>query len=132
MPGPDEQNSVAFTGHLQGADLRGARLHGHFHRWDLDRADLSGAKLSGPCSALDLGPTTVSGTDFDGVELNGTRMTALRAQAPPSFAGMKVGDFDGACTVFRDSDLVDAKLTIAGTTDVRAPAAARQPSSRSA
>ncbi len=117
MPGPDEQTNVAFTGQLQGADLRGAHLHGHFHRWDLDRADLTGAKLSGvELSASTLDHTTVSGTDFDGDELDGTRMTALRAQVPPSFAGVKIGDEDGACTVLKDSDLVGAKLTIAGTT----------------
>ena len=130
MPGPNEENGVAFAGHLEGADLRGARLLGPFRRWDLDGADLSGANLSGTVlvgSTLDA--ATVSGTNFDGAILNGTRMTALRAQAPPSFAGIEVGDFDHACTVFRDSDLVDAKLTIAGKRRMRGrPAAAPQPS----
>lgn len=113
MPGENEETNIAFRGELQGADLREAQLHGDFLRWDLSDADLTSANLSHiELVGSTLDHTIVSAANFDGDALEGTRLIALRAESPPSLVGVEVGSY-GGCTVFRDSDLVNAKLTIA-------------------
>ena len=67
-----------------------------------DNATLDGAVLD---------HTVVTRTGFDGTDLRGARLVALRYRSPPSFAGVRVGPFGGSCTTFKDTSLVNARLT---------------------
>jgi uncharacterized protein YjbI with pentapeptide repeats len=108
--------TVAFEQDLSGADLKGAILSGDFSGWNLSGADLSGADLSGASLAgadltgAVLDRTVVAGAVFDGSDLRGAQLRGLRHGAPPSFADVRVGPFNGACTVFQDTDLLGARL----------------------
>ena len=96
-PDPD----VAYDRDLSGAVLNGATVSGDFGGWDFSGAQLPGATLNG---------TGVSGTDFSGADLRGAHMTSLVTSAPPDLTGVRIGALDGACTLFKNSDLVGAGL----------------------
>ena len=48
----------------------------------------------------------MSGADFTGADLRGAHMTSLVTSAPPNLAGVRIGALAGACTLFKNSDLV--------------------------
>jgi uncharacterized protein YjbI with pentapeptide repeats len=105
---------LGYMQHLNGADLSDATLTGDFSGWNLSDAGLSGATLSNTSLAgAFLDHTRVDGADFDGADLRGAQLTALRYDEPPTFTGVRVGPFGAACTTFRATDLVAAKLTLA-------------------
>jgi uncharacterized protein YjbI with pentapeptide repeats len=104
--------SIAYEGDVSGADLTGATLHGTFDTWNFTGTKLNGAKFMGASLAGSvLDRTVVDDTSFDGSDLRGARVEELRYAVPPSFAGVRVGPFNGSCTVFGDTDLVNARLT---------------------
>jgi uncharacterized protein YjbI with pentapeptide repeats len=125
---PDQ---VAYLGQLNGADLRGATLGGDLSFWSFNNADLGDADLSGASlGGAVLDHTKVDATDFDGADLRGAQLNDLRYDRPPQLTRIQVGryggwcvgysggqcvTYDGAsCTVVKDTDLVAAKLTLAG------------------
>jgi uncharacterized protein YjbI with pentapeptide repeats len=114
-------NVVAYQSDLSGASLGGATLTGNFNGWNLSGADLTGTVLSGAdltganltsavLSGATLDQTVVDRTVFDGSDLRGTHLVGLRFGAPPSFSGVRVGPFNGSCTIFQDTDLLNARL----------------------
>jgi uncharacterized protein YjbI with pentapeptide repeats len=105
--------SIAYEGDVSGADLTGATLHKTFEGWNFNGTTLSGVRfLDAPSLAGSvLDRSVVDGTSFDGSDLRGARVEELRYVVPPSFAGVRVGLFNGTCTVLRDTDLVNARLT---------------------
>jgi uncharacterized protein YjbI with pentapeptide repeats len=106
---------VAYMRHLNDSDLSGATLTGDFSSWNLSFSNLRDATLSKTSLAgAVLDHTRVDGADFDGADLRGAQLTALRYDDPPTFTGVRVGPFGGSCTTFRATDLVAAKLTLAG------------------
>lgn len=103
--------TIAYEGDLTGADLTGATLEGDFSRWTLSGANLTRATfLDASLAGAVLDHTVVDRTDFDGVDLRGAHLTALQYRAPPTFGGVKIGSLAGTCTVFKDTDLVNANL----------------------
>jgi uncharacterized protein YjbI with pentapeptide repeats len=105
-------SSIAYEGDVSGADLAGATLLGTLNGWNLSGANLTDATFEGASLAgAVLDHTVVDRTVFDGVDLRGATLTALRYRAPPSFAGVKIGPFGGKCTAFKDTALVNARLT---------------------
>jgi len=104
--------SIAYEGDVSGADLTGATLHKSFEGWNFNGTTLSGAKfLDASLAGSVLDRTVVDDTSFDGSDLRGALMEQLRYAVPPSFAGVIVGPFNGRCTEFRDTNLVNARLT---------------------
>jgi uncharacterized protein YjbI with pentapeptide repeats len=105
--------SIAYEGDVSGADLTGATLHRTFDTWNFSGTTLSDVRfLDAPSLAGSvLDRTVVDGTSFDGSNLRGARVEELRYAVAPSFAGVTIGPFNGKCTVFRDTDLVNAGLT---------------------
>ena len=108
---------------LSRANLTGAVLHTRLEHViglgtaALTRTDLSGASLTG----VDLADAKfdhpiVSGTSFDGADLRGSQLIGLQFQIPPSFSGVTVGESNGTCTAFQDSDIHDVSLTLAKAT----------------
>jgi virginiamycin B lyase len=98
QPSPD----VAYQQDLSGARLSRATLTGNFEGWNMSGANLTGAVLD---------HTRVDRAMFDRADLRGARLTALTYTAPPRFPGVRVGPFNGACTTFQDTDLLNARLT---------------------
>ncbi len=98
-------NLIAYSGDLTGADLRGATLSGTFQGWNFTQTNLSGAVINGAVVGSRLDHTIVDGTTFAGTDLRGTQLTALQYGVPPSFAGVRLGPYNGACTTFRNTDL---------------------------
>jgi virginiamycin B lyase len=99
-PSPD----VAYQHDVSGAALNGATLTGSFDRWNFSDAQLGGATLNG---------VSVSGADFSGADLRGAQLISLMSTStsPPSFKDVRVGLLNGACTLFKDTNLVGAGLT---------------------
>ncbi|MET0686964.1 MAG: pentapeptide repeat-containing protein, partial [Solirubrobacteraceae bacterium] len=89
--------TVAYDRDVSGAVLNGATVAGDFSGFDFSGAELAGATLNG---------TDVSGADFTGADLRGAHMTSLVTNAPPKLANVRIGALDGACTLFKNSDLV--------------------------
>jgi uncharacterized protein YjbI with pentapeptide repeats len=117
-PFQPRSQAIAFAGRLDGADLHGARLEGDLSGWNLSNADLTDANLSG-ISLEDavLDRTIVDHADFDQADLLGTTLTALRFRSPPRFTDVRIGPsiFEEAaspCTVFKDTNLLHAQLSI--------------------
>lgn len=109
---------VAYMRNLNRADLTLSTLAGDLSGWSLDYSDLSHANLSSASLAgASLDHPRVDGAIFDGADLRGAQLTALRYRVPPTFTGVRVGPFGEACTTFKGSDLVVAKLTIARADD---------------
>ncbi len=105
-------SNIAFEGNVTDADLTGATLHGNFNGWNMTRTNLSDVTFDNATLAgAGLDHTVVTRTGFDGTDLRGARLVALRYRSPPSFAGVKVGPFGGSCTTFKDTSLVNARLT---------------------
>jgi uncharacterized protein YjbI with pentapeptide repeats len=94
--------TVAYQRDVSGARLNGATLTGSFDNWDFSGAQLGGATLNG---------VSVSGANFSGADLRGAQLTSLTSTAPPSFANVRVGLLNGACTSFKDTNLLGAGLT---------------------
>ena len=120
--------AVAYQNDLSGANLSDANLSGaNLTGWSLSGANLSDANLSGTnltgwnLSGVNLSGANLTGTlldhtvvdraEFDGSDLRGAQLVALRYSAPPSFSGVRVGPFNGSCTMFQDTDLVNGSLT---------------------
>ena len=95
---PEPPNSdVAYQGDLSGATLIGATLTGSFTGWNF-----SGTQL--PSSTID--GADVSGANFSGADLRGAHLAALPDTPPPTFVNVRVGAFNGSCTVFQNTNLV--------------------------
>jgi uncharacterized protein YjbI with pentapeptide repeats len=92
-PNPD----VAYQGDVSGAALNGAILSGSFDGWNFSGAQLGGASLTG---------VSVGGADFSGADLRGAQLSSLTSTLPPNFANVRVGLLNGACTLFKDTNLV--------------------------
>ena len=99
--------TVAYRADLSGATINGAQLTGDFDNWNFSGAALGGAALGTAGSTA----TSVSGADFDGADLRGAQLVSLQFNAPPSFANVRVGALNGACTQFQDVDLLNTGLT---------------------
>jgi uncharacterized protein YjbI with pentapeptide repeats len=97
QPSPD----VAYQGNVSGAVLNGASLTGNFDGWNFTGAQLPGASLN---------KTDVSGADFTGADLRGAQLTSLQESSPPTLANVRVGQFNGSCTVFGDVDLMNTSF----------------------
>ena len=100
-PGQPDPN-VGYQHDLSGATINGATLNGSFAGWNFSGAQLPGASLN---------KTDVSGADFTGADLRGAQLTSLQESSPPTLANVRVGRFNGSCTVFRDIDLTHTPLT---------------------
>ena len=114
--------SVAYQDDLDGAVLNGATLSGNLDGWDFAGAQLGGATVDGTevsganFDGADLRGATVdgaemSGANFDDADLRGAQLSSLQFTAPPSFANVRVGALNGACTQFTDTNLVGSGLT---------------------
>ncbi len=97
-PSPD----VAYQHDVSGARLNGATLAGSFDGWNFSGAQLGGATLNG---------VSVSSANFSGADLRGAQLTSLTSTLPPNFTNVRVGLLNGACTLFKDTNLVGAALT---------------------
>ncbi len=93
---------VAYQHDLSGASLIGDTLTGSFAGWNFSDAQLPGATLNG---------TGVSGANFTAADLRGAQLTSLNEASPPTFTNVRVGSFDGACTVFENTNLVGTGFT---------------------
>jgi uncharacterized protein YjbI with pentapeptide repeats len=113
--------NVAYQKDLSGASLAGATLTGNFNGWNLSgadvtgavlsRADLSGADLtSAVLSGAVLDQTVVDRTVFDRTDLRGAQLVGLQHSVPPSFSGVRIGLFNGRCTKFENTDLLNTRL----------------------
>jgi uncharacterized protein YjbI with pentapeptide repeats len=94
--------TVAYQRDVSGARLNGATLTGSFDGWNFSGAQLGGATLNG---------VSVSGADFSGADLRGAQLISLTSTLPPNFANVRVGLLNGACTLFKDTNLVGAGFT---------------------
>ena len=104
--------TIAYEGDVSGADLTGATLHKTFGGWNFNGTNLSGVTfVDASLTGAALNRTVVDGTVFDGSDLRGAHLEGLGYAVPPSFAGVRVGPFNGICTVFKDMNLINAGLT---------------------
>ncbi len=108
---------VGYQGDVDHAVLNGAVLSGNFDGWNFTGAQLGGATLNGG---------QVSGADFDGADLRGAQLGSLQFTTPPSFASVRIGALNGACTSFADTNLVGTGLT-AVKADLLVPGCATTP-----
>ncbi len=108
---------VGYQGDVDHAVLNGAVLSGNFDGWNFAGAQLGGATLNGG---------QVSGADFDGADLRGAQLGSLQFTTPPSFASVRIGALNGACTSFADTNLVGTGLT-AVKADLLVPGCATTP-----
>ena len=99
--------TIAHQRDLSGATLTGAVLSGNLAGWDFSGASLAGASFSG---------ADVSAAQFTGADVRGVHVASLQATAPPTFAKLRVGQFNGVCTTFDGVDLVNTSLSLAQTT----------------
>ncbi len=103
--------TIAYQANLSGADLSDGTLHGNLSGWNLSGADLSRVRFAdASLTGAVLDQTVVNRTAFDGTDLRGAHLTALRYRVPPSLSGVQVGAFNGSCTVITDSDLLNARF----------------------
>jgi uncharacterized protein YjbI with pentapeptide repeats len=104
---------IGYEGNVSNADLGGAELDGTFNGWNLSGANLSGAQLSlASLAGAMFDHTTVDRARFGSADLRGAQFISLRFSTPPSFAGVRIGAFNGKCTLFKDTDLVNASLAL--------------------
>ena len=104
--------NIAFEANVTGADLTGATLHGNFNGWNMTGTDLTDVTFDHVSLAgAVLDHTVVTRTPFDGVDLRGAQLTALRYKTPPSFAGVRLGPFGGSCTSFKNTSLLNTNFT---------------------
>jgi uncharacterized protein YjbI with pentapeptide repeats len=103
---------IAYAGNVSDADLSGAQLDGGvFDGWNLSGTNLSGAQLaSASLAGATLDHTIVDGTGFASTDLRGAQFTSLQFSTPPLFTGVSIGVFNGECTTFKDTDLVNASF----------------------
>jgi uncharacterized protein YjbI with pentapeptide repeats len=95
-PGPPSSD-VAYQGDVSGATLIGATLTGSFTGWNFSGTRLPGSTING---------ADVSGANFSGADLRGAHLVALHDTSPPTFVNVRVGSFNGSCTVFQNTNLV--------------------------
>ena len=54
--------------------------------------------------------TTVDGARFGSADLRGAQFISLRYSVPPTFPAVSIGAFNGKCTMFKDTDLLNASF----------------------
>jgi uncharacterized protein YjbI with pentapeptide repeats len=99
---PEPPNSnVAYQGDVSGATLIGASLTGSFTGWNFKGTQLPGSTING---------VDVSGANFSGADLRGAHLAPLHDTPPPNFVNVRVGAFNGSCTVFQNTNLVGTRF----------------------
>ena len=99
-PGPPNSD-VAYQGDVSGATLIGATLTGSLTGWNFSGTQLPGSTIGSTINGVD-----VSGANFSGADLRGAHLVALQGTPPPTFVNVRVGAFNGSCTVFQNTNLV--------------------------